>query len=307
MIKTNKKISIVITTKNEENNIENCLKSIINQTFPRNLIEIIVVDNYSSDKTLEISRQYADIVDTIGPERNTQRNHGMIDLSSGEYLMWVDADMILSKCLIENSIDFLSKENYVALNIPEIILGEDLFSKVRRFERSFYDNTVIDGARVIKRNIFVQFGGFSRSWQHGPDDWDLDKEIKLLGNIGYLQCNEDTPSSILQHLGFQFSLPAHSQSVIYHNESKLTVVKFILKKAYYSSDFKGYIDKWGKNDPDVKKQIGINYRFFIVFMENGKWKKLIKRLDLYVMIILIRGITGVAYLLTRLLKIKWKS
>jgi hypothetical protein len=132
-------------------------------------------------------------------------------------------------------------------------------------------------------------------------------EIKLLGNIGYLQCNEDTPSSILQHLGFQFSLPAHSQSVIYHNESKLTVVKFILKKAYYSSDFKGYIDKWGKNDPDVKKQIGIKYRFFIVFMENGKWKKLIKRLDLYAMIILIRGITGVAYLLTRLGKIKWKS
>ena len=43
MIKTNKKISIVITTKNEENNIENCLKSIINQTFPRNLIEIIVM------------------------------------------------------------------------------------------------------------------------------------------------------------------------------------------------------------------------------------------------------------------------
>ena len=56
---------------------------------------------------------------------------------------------LLSKNLIENCIDYLSKNKYIALNIPEIILGDDFFSKVRRFERSFYNNTVIDGSRVI--------------------------------------------------------------------------------------------------------------------------------------------------------------
>ena len=44
-------VSIVITTKNEENNIKNCLLSILNQSYPRDLIEIIVVDNDSTDNT----------------------------------------------------------------------------------------------------------------------------------------------------------------------------------------------------------------------------------------------------------------
>jgi hypothetical protein len=38
----------------------------------------------------------ADKVATKGPERSAQRNHGMIDLASGEYVMYIDADMVLS-------------------------------------------------------------------------------------------------------------------------------------------------------------------------------------------------------------------
>jgi len=57
---TNPLVSIVITTKNEEKNIENCLKSIVNQTYKN--IEIIVVDNNSSDSTKEISLKYTDKV-----------------------------------------------------------------------------------------------------------------------------------------------------------------------------------------------------------------------------------------------------
>jgi len=40
-------VSIIITTKNEERNIANCLKSILQQTYPSDKIEIIVVDNNS--------------------------------------------------------------------------------------------------------------------------------------------------------------------------------------------------------------------------------------------------------------------
>ncbi|MCD6228212.1 MAG: glycosyltransferase, partial [Candidatus Omnitrophica bacterium] len=40
-------VSVIITTKNEEKNIDNCLKSIITQSYPLKKIEIIVVDNNS--------------------------------------------------------------------------------------------------------------------------------------------------------------------------------------------------------------------------------------------------------------------
>jgi len=53
-------VSVIITTKNEEKNIENCLKSIKLQTYQN--IEIIVVDNNSSDQTKELSQKYTDKV-----------------------------------------------------------------------------------------------------------------------------------------------------------------------------------------------------------------------------------------------------
>ena len=51
-------ISVVIATKNEEKNIENCIKSILDQDFSKENIEIIVVDNNSQDQVLSIAKKY---------------------------------------------------------------------------------------------------------------------------------------------------------------------------------------------------------------------------------------------------------
>ncbi|TRO51544.1 glycosyltransferase family 2 protein, partial [Candidatus Bathyarchaeota archaeon] len=68
-------ISIVVPTYNEEKNIERCLRAIVNQTIPRDQMEIIVVDGNSKDRTREIASQYADIVmiqtsEGVGGARN---------------------------------------------------------------------------------------------------------------------------------------------------------------------------------------------------------------------------------------------
>jgi glycosyltransferase involved in cell wall biosynthesis len=46
-------VSVIITTKNEKSNIENCLKSVLAQSYPKEQIELIVADNNSTDKKLE--------------------------------------------------------------------------------------------------------------------------------------------------------------------------------------------------------------------------------------------------------------
>ena len=68
-------VSIVITTKNEEHNIENCLLSIKEQTYSN--IEIILVDNNSNDKTIEIALNFTSKIFNKGLERSAQRNYGM--------------------------------------------------------------------------------------------------------------------------------------------------------------------------------------------------------------------------------------
>jgi glycosyltransferase involved in cell wall biosynthesis len=52
-----KSVSVVVITYNEEKNIDDCLKSLINQDYPKEAYEIIVVD-VSNDKTAELASKY---------------------------------------------------------------------------------------------------------------------------------------------------------------------------------------------------------------------------------------------------------
>jgi len=307
-------ISVIITTKNEEANIENCLKSILAQTYLKELIEIIVVDNNSTDKTKEIvsviaSRRQADHSSchsrvggnpeslkiklfNHGPERSAQRNYG-VEQSSGEYFLYLDADMTLSPGVIKECVDKFpviarssndeaisfpnltlkleKSDNLIALYIPEIVMGKKFFSKVRRFERSFYDGTVIDCARFIKKDIFLEVRGFDER-MYACEDWDLTKKIKRMGRVLIIN------------------------SALYHNEAEFDLEEYLSKKEYYLKNMDVYIKKWGKNDSDVKKQFGFWYRFFGVFLEKGKWRRMLTNPILVFGMYFLRGLIGLKYL-----------
>lgn len=64
-------VSVVITTKNEEKNIEYCLESVRHQTWKH--LEIIVIDNSSIDATVQIARKYTEKVYIKGPEISTAK------------------------------------------------------------------------------------------------------------------------------------------------------------------------------------------------------------------------------------------
>jgi len=267
-------VSVIVTTKNEEKNIGACLESVRKQSYPQDSIEVIVVDNGSSDKTKEIALEYTDKVFDKGPERSAQRNFG-VEKSQGEYVIYLDADMIMSEGVIADCVGRIGQDDkVVALHVLEIVMGERFFSRVRRFERSFYDGTVIDGVRFIKKSAFLQVGGFDETLT-GPEDWDLDKKLKKIGEIALVK----TP--------------------IYHNEAEFDLMKYLSKKGYYGEKFDEYIGKWGKNDPDIKKQFGLSYRFFGVFIENGKWKKLIAHPCLAFGMYFLRGMVGFNFLLRK--------
>ena len=210
-------VSVVITTKNEEKNIENCLRSIREQTFTD--IEIIVVDNFSEDQTTEVAKQYAAKVYFKGNERSAQRNYGAM-VASGKYLLYLDADMILSPSLIEECVEKFECADVDALYIPEKIVGKGFWIKVRDFERSFYTGTVIDAVRFLKRQLFLKVGGFDEALV-GPEDWDFDRKIRQVGRTSVADVS------------------------LYHNEGKFDSSRYLKKKDYYSVGIQKYIEKWG--------------------------------------------------------------
>ncbi|QHO63497.1 glycosyltransferase [Candidatus Chazhemtobacterium aquaticus] len=264
-------VSVVITTKNEEKHIVSCLKSIKNQDYPREKIEIIVVDNHSTDDTVKLAKQYTKNIFTKGPERSAQRNYGMITKSHGQYVMYVDADMELSKKVISSCVSKVTKNpDIIGLYIREIVTGDSYWSKVRRFERSFYEGTVIDCVRFIKKSAFVKVKGFDKQIT-GGEDWDLDKKIRQLGKVDLIK------------------------QPIYHNEAEFNLKKYLAKKSYYSKGLDIYIKKWGKDDPDVKKQFSPIYRLVVVFLERGKWQKLLHQPRLVLGMALLRIGVGFSY------------
>ena len=136
--------------------------------------------------------------------------------------------MILSPTVIEECVQKCEKEGYIALYIPERIIGKGFWIKVRDFERQFYTGTVIDAVRFIRKDMFFKAGGFDKNLT-GPEDWDLDRRIRLLGKVGIIK------------------------SPLYHNEGKFNIKKYPEKKAYYSKNMGKYIQKWGTKDPIIKK------------------------------------------------------
>jgi len=64
MANSNPVISVIIPTYCEEETIEGCLKSVVNQEFESGRIESIVVDSHSPDKTRELASRCADKVKT---------------------------------------------------------------------------------------------------------------------------------------------------------------------------------------------------------------------------------------------------
>lgn len=295
-------VSIVITTKNEEKNIRYCLESLKKQTYPADRLEIIVVDNHSSDATKGIARKFTKKIYDLGPERSAQRNYGMLQKARGKYVMYLDADMILSPTVIERAVEKLEKSDNVALYIPEIVLGSSFWSRVRRFERSFYDGTVIDCVRIIEKEVFKKVGGFDPNLT-GPEDWDLDKKIRKQGEVAVLEkyCFK-TIDNKLRSVNYkkdnwpdQLTIIS-SYGLIYHNEGEFELKKYLSKKTYYSRSFETYINKWGRNDPDIKKQFGLFYRYFGVFWGSRNFCRIVQYPHLYAGMFFLRCLVGFNYL-----------
>lgn len=266
-------VSIIITTKNESANIGNCLSSIKNQGYNQDGIEIIVVDNNSTDETKDIARQYTDRVYNYGPERSAQRNFG-VRQAGGKYILYLDADMILSSAVISECVKMCEEKSAIALYIPERITGRGFWIKVRDFERSFYNATCIDAVRFIRKDKFLDVGGFDETLT-GPEDWDFDRRIKPKGKTAIIE------------------------SPICHNEGNFRLSEYVKGKLYYARTFDRYINKWGKNDSLLKKQLGFWYRYFGVFFEKGKVFRLLSHPVLMIEIYFLRLLVGFMYISKR--------
>ena len=266
-------LSVVITTRNEAANIANCIRAF--DGF-RDEVEVVVVDNGSTDDTKAIAGGLGAKVLDKGPERSAQRNLGWRE-ASAPWVVILDADMILPEPTIQEILAIARGKSAAARAywIPEVRTGAGLRVKARNFERSFYDGTCIDALRLFHKSVLEATGGYDETLIAGPEDWELDIRIRATG----------APCAVLtQHL--------------IHNEKRLTFKRMLEKKAYYTKSFAAYRAKW-PDHPAVKRQFSPLYRFVGVFVEKGKWRKVLRHPILFAVMMVERVAVGFVYLANR--------
>jgi glycosyltransferase involved in cell wall biosynthesis len=235
-------VSVIVPTRDSARTLEACVDSIRSQLYRP--IELVVVDNQSSDNTREIASRYADIVENSGPERSAQRNRGA-QLAHGEYLLFVDSDMTLSPHVIGECFDAIHISGAPGVIIPETSIGNGFLARCRELERSCYiGDNVIEGARFFPRKEFERVGGYDEQL-HAMEDWDLSLRIAA---------------------GRQL---ARVESYITHDEGDLRLGSMLAKKRYYAASSLQY---WRKHGRPTLGQANLIFR--PAFFRN--WRRLMR-------------------------------
>ena len=199
----NKYISVIIPVYNEEKYIEKCLDSVVDQTYPKDLFEIIIVDGGSTDRTKKLVEKYEDMLD-IKVLYNEKRlvtyalNIG-IENSLGEIIIRLDAHAEYDKFYIEKCVYYL--ENMDIQNVGGVaetigigwigeINAEILSSKFgvgnssfRTDGKSGFVDTVPFGA--FNKEIFNSIGLFNPNLSRSEDN-DINSRIRKIGGKIYL-------------------------------------------------------------------------------------------------------------------------
>ena len=175
-------ISIVIAVRNEEKNIQSCLQSVLNQDYPKDLYEVILVDDHSEDATLKIAKGFQKnsdklkIIELKDNIVNSQKKKALttgIYHSKGKWIAVTDADCVVPTTWLSTLVNYISNEvAFIAGPVKMQTNSESWLEKMQALESSglvFIAASNIEagtpmlcnGANVLyNKRLFNDVGGF---------------------------------------------------------------------------------------------------------------------------------------------------
>lgn len=195
-------------TRNSARTLSACLESVRAQRGVA--VDLVVVDNHSTDATFTIAQRLADRVLVGGPERSGQRNLG-VRSGDSEWICWIDSDMVLPADTLAGALAVAHRTGARAIAIPEVTVGSGYWTACRTLERRCYlGDLTLHNPRLIRRDLFDELDGFAESMA-GPEDTDL--RLRLLHRGERIAYAPDT--------------------LIEHDEGRLTLRDIWHKRVYY--------------------------------------------------------------------------
>jgi glycosyltransferase involved in cell wall biosynthesis len=184
--------------RNGENSIKDVIKSIIDQDFPHELMEVIFVNDGSIDKTLSIIESYVPEMGMQVKVFNNEwkglgysRNVVVANTNSG-YIVWVDADMILPRDFVRKQVDFIKRNPNVGIGKGRygIYNSSCLVSYLENIEAateaSICENKPLSrplgtGGSIYRIEAIKKVGGFDENIKGVGEDMDAENKIRKAG------------------------------------------------------------------------------------------------------------------------------
>lgn len=136
------KVSVLIAARNEEENIENLLLSLYNQTYEKELFEVIIIDDQSEDKTKDIINTFVDNNKDFNLKVYTSENRGKkaaisqaLHTAQNDLIIVTDADCTLNSSWIESIVAYYQKNNAKMILAPVLLTPSNtIFEKMQVLE-----------------------------------------------------------------------------------------------------------------------------------------------------------------------------
>lgn len=179
-------ITIYITNFNYENYLETSIKSALNQNFPKDKYEIILIDDNSKDKSANIINKYLKKKE-IRVVFN-KKNLGLIKcinlsikLSKGDYVIRLDADDILHRNALKELYDIAKKDKNIGIVYSDFYLIDQFDNILKREKKinltkskmKILDNAPHGACSLIKKDYLIENGMYDENFdrQDGFDLW----------------------------------------------------------------------------------------------------------------------------------------
>lgn len=181
------RFTIIIPARNEEENLKLYLPSVLQQNYPRELFEVIVIDDYSNDATAEVVRQFQDkyanlkllsLKDILPDVKlNSYKKKAIekaIEQASGDWIVTTDADCLVNKSWLQTFSAFIAENNPVFVAAPVAYFNDYSFLSVFQsldfislqgitaasVNKGFH--SMCNGANLAyKKSMFQQVNGFA--------------------------------------------------------------------------------------------------------------------------------------------------
>lgn len=205
------KISVIVPVYNAEKHLSRCIDSILNQTYRD--FELILINDGSKDKSIEILKKYEDIDERIKIIDNSNngvsktRNIG-VRLAKGDYIQFIDSDDFIDKNMFEYAINIMEQEDADIVMTGfylDIESKKGIDTKLQTFEKNISANS-----KDIARNLIKRLNG---TYINSPVNKLYKKSIIMDNNIFM---NEDI--DLGEDLIFNLDYMKYCKSVVFSDK-----------------------------------------------------------------------------------------